>query len=58
MAIGDVLLLPFFRLPYLNSRLFMCWKQQQPDARDHHAGKVGKSFGFVLLFCMVDFSNS
>ena len=31
MAIGDVLLLPFFRLPYLNSRLFMYWKQQQPD---------------------------
>jgi len=31
VAIGDVLLLPFFRLPYLNSRLFMCWKQQQPD---------------------------
>jgi len=31
VAIGDVLLLPFFRLPYLNSRLFMYWKQQQPD---------------------------
>ena len=31
MAIGDVLLLPFFPLPYLNSRLFMYWKQRQPD---------------------------
>ncbi len=48
MAIGDILLLPFFRLPYLNSRLFMYWKQQQQQP-DGLSEECGNSFGFVLL---------
>jgi hypothetical protein len=59
VAIGDVLLLPFFRLPYLNSRLFMYLEAaQQPDETTTQEKWERVLVLFFFSACKVDFSNN